>query len=347
MTEQVLCPVCAWRWDGKRKTCPHCDFPIARFKDLLAGKRIVWVEKLKQEFDDLVAKHSNDFLSSTFILTVCLGHSKCKLGIVRIKNDSFLVLEPIEVLLSSDFFENRGFDFLVFVLSLFSSKRKIKLDGVGMSIPCPIEYVEGNVFLNHPWSSWPRDFNALQQKLELGKVVLFNDAVAFALGCVHEQKIQKWQSPILCLTLGTGIGCALLLQEGANLRIKPFELFKMRRWWPVGFEGDPHELAGAPFFHYVRVYTDWDVEETKRQFSERIALIIKEIEKELGFNSVVLGGGRVCFADAMEISKSISKPVDTLDQPEISIRGCAYGWAFPFLWNKLLTEVIENPLMLS
>jgi hypothetical protein len=57
MTEQVLCPVCAWQWDGKRETCPHCDFPIARFKDLLAGERIVWVEKLKQEFDDLLAKH--------------------------------------------------------------------------------------------------------------------------------------------------------------------------------------------------------------------------------------------------------------------------------------------------
>jgi hypothetical protein len=57
MNEEVKCPVCAWPWDGKRETCPHCDFPIARFKDLLSGKRIVWVEKLKQEFDDLVAKH--------------------------------------------------------------------------------------------------------------------------------------------------------------------------------------------------------------------------------------------------------------------------------------------------
>jgi hypothetical protein len=57
MDEEVKCPVCAWQWDGKRQTCPHCDFPIADFKDLLAGKRIVWVEKLKQQFDDLVAKH--------------------------------------------------------------------------------------------------------------------------------------------------------------------------------------------------------------------------------------------------------------------------------------------------
>jgi hypothetical protein len=57
MDEEVKCPVDAWQWDGKRETCPHCDFPIARFRGLLSGKRVVYDEKLKQEFDDLVAKH--------------------------------------------------------------------------------------------------------------------------------------------------------------------------------------------------------------------------------------------------------------------------------------------------
>jgi hypothetical protein len=80
------------------------------------------------------------------------------------------------------------------------------------------------------------------------------------------------------LTLGSGIGCALL-QEGINgLKTVPFELVQIRKWWPVGptgFEGDPHELAGAPFFSYARHYTDWDVEETMRQFSLRITLIIQ------------------------------------------------------------------------
>jgi hypothetical protein len=57
MAEKVKCPVCAWPWDGERETCPHCDFPIADFKDLLAGERIVWDAKLKPEFDDLLAKH--------------------------------------------------------------------------------------------------------------------------------------------------------------------------------------------------------------------------------------------------------------------------------------------------
>jgi hypothetical protein len=49
----------------------------------------------------------------------------------------------------------------------------------------------------------------------------------------------------------------------------------------------------------------------------------------------------------VEISKSISKPVDALDQPEISVLGCAYGWALLFLQNKQITEVLENPLILS
>jgi hypothetical protein len=350
MNEEVKCPVCSQQWDGKNLYCPNCDFPIAQFKDLLSGKRILSDDDLVKEFYKEIEKHRRDLLSSSLILTVCLGHSKCILSTVRIKNDSSRILEPMEVLLSSDFFENRGFDFLTFVLSFFSSKRNIKPDGIAMSIPCPIEYVEGNTILHPHWSSWPNDIRSLQLKLGHEKVVLLNDAVAFALGCVHGQKIQKLQPPILFLTLGTGIGCALLIKNGENLKIQPIELFNLKRWWPVGplgFEGDPHELAGAPFFHYVRVYTDWDAEETKRQFSLRIALIIKEIEKELKFNSVILGGGRTCFADPVEISKSTSKPVDALDQPEISVLGCAYGWALLFLQNKQITVILENPLMLS
>jgi hypothetical protein len=58
MDEEVKCPVDAWPWDGERETCPNCDFPIARFKDLLAGKRVVYEEKLKPTFDDLVKKHT-------------------------------------------------------------------------------------------------------------------------------------------------------------------------------------------------------------------------------------------------------------------------------------------------
>jgi len=57
MTEQILCPVCYWQWDGKREICPHCDFPIAEFRDLLAGKPVLWDEKLKQDFHDLLTKH--------------------------------------------------------------------------------------------------------------------------------------------------------------------------------------------------------------------------------------------------------------------------------------------------
>jgi WD40 repeat protein len=57
MSEKILCPVCYWQWDGGAKTCPHCDFPIAQFKDLLAGKPVLWDKTLKQDFDNLIEKH--------------------------------------------------------------------------------------------------------------------------------------------------------------------------------------------------------------------------------------------------------------------------------------------------
>jgi hypothetical protein len=58
MSDQVLCPVCGWRWDGQSGSCPKCDFPIARFKDFLSGEPIVWDENFKRDFDDLVKSHT-------------------------------------------------------------------------------------------------------------------------------------------------------------------------------------------------------------------------------------------------------------------------------------------------
>jgi WD40 repeat protein len=57
MSDKILCPVCYWQWDERAKTCPHCDFPIAQFKDLLSGKPVVWDKNLKQDFDNLIEKH--------------------------------------------------------------------------------------------------------------------------------------------------------------------------------------------------------------------------------------------------------------------------------------------------
>jgi hypothetical protein len=341
----LRCPVCSRQWDGERESCSLCEFPISQFKSLLSGELVLGNRELEQEYKEAIDRAFANFLSSTIVLSVCLGHSMCRLSIVCIRNDSFEVLEPIAVLSSSDFFEMRGFDFLTFVISLFYSNiGPAKVDGVAMSIPCPVEYAGESVFLHPHWSGWPEDFiGALRRRLGCEKVAILNDAVAFALGCFHEQQVNDLQFPILCLTLGTGIGCAILQKEGEDLRVKPFELFRIRRWWPVGFEGDPHELAGAPFFSYVRHYTDWDVEETKHQFSIRIVLIIREIEKELNFNSVLLGGGRVRFANADEISENLSKQVRIMDRPELSLRGAAYGWALHFLWGRKLYEVIENP----
>jgi hypothetical protein len=58
MPDLVRCIVCGWKWDGKGKTCPECDFPIARFRGLLSGERVVYDEELEPEFRQLIAKHT-------------------------------------------------------------------------------------------------------------------------------------------------------------------------------------------------------------------------------------------------------------------------------------------------
>jgi hypothetical protein len=54
--ETIICPVCKWQWDNKNQTCPNCNFPIAQFKDLLAGKRILSDDDLIKEFHNELEK---------------------------------------------------------------------------------------------------------------------------------------------------------------------------------------------------------------------------------------------------------------------------------------------------
>jgi hypothetical protein len=54
--ETIICPVCKWQWDNKNQNCPNCDFPIAQFKDLLAGKRILSDDDLIKEFHNELEK---------------------------------------------------------------------------------------------------------------------------------------------------------------------------------------------------------------------------------------------------------------------------------------------------
>ncbi len=276
---------------GKRRAAHGVSFPLPALRGCFRASHVVSDETLKTEFEEALERHS----PSAIVAGVALGHSMCEFGFIHSKHGIFRTLIPTEVLVN-EFFETRGFDFLVFVISLFLSRSRTNLtiDGITMSVPCPVTYTEEKLQLHTHWSGWPEDpVYELRQRLGIEKITIFNDAVAFALGCLLEPQAKEFPFPILCLTLGSGIGCALL-QEGINgLKTVPFELVQIRKWWPVGptgFEGDPHELAGAPFFSYARHYTDWDVEETRRQFSLRITLIIQELEGKFEFNWVLLGG---------------------------------------------------------
>jgi len=54
--ETIICPVCKWQWDNKNQNCPNCNFPIAQFKDLLAGKRILSDDDLIKQFQNELEK---------------------------------------------------------------------------------------------------------------------------------------------------------------------------------------------------------------------------------------------------------------------------------------------------
>lgn len=332
----ILCPACHWQWNEKDKTCNLCNFPIANYIDFISGKKVD--EKFKRDFEKDLEKHS----PSVKIATLSLGHTTCVFGLVDTSMGKFQVVKPPEFL-TNEFFGKRGFDFLLFVISLFISGTNI--DGISLSLPCEVIYTEeGDPQLHTHWTGWPSNpISELRESLGVRRISVINDAVAFALGCIFEfDKIKEFSFPILCLTLGTGIGCAILQKSDKGPKIKAIELYKIRKWWSVGFEGNPHQLAGAEFFNYVRNHTNWDLEETKGQFSLRIALIIEELKNKFYFNSVLLRGGRTPFVNLSDISKKISKPVKIIRTRDVVLRGTAYSWVLSFSWKKRLSEFIEN-----
>ena len=110
--------------------------------------------------------------------------------------------------------------------------------------------------------------------------LVLNDAVAFALGC-PVMRVEAGPQTVLCLTLGTYFGCALLRSSAT---VQPVEVDDClpNFAWPGGVSGSP---TAALHFHKQRNSKD------DQAYSQLVGWLIGALQRELGRLPVVLGGG--------------------------------------------------------
>lgn len=181
-------------------------------------------------------------------------------------------------------------------------------DGLALALSCPVDTSTGTISTPAYWK-WPTDAEEqIRHVVGLKDIVLANDAVSFAMGC-DLNGIASLERPSLCVTLGSGIGCAVIKANG-TLAV-PLEAEDI---WADGrrklYSETPHELAGVFFFREFSSTLGFNLSLCRREYSRRVALVVASLleglEEKYNFKSVILGGGYSHFLDREELDRWLS-----------------------------------------
>lgn len=239
------------------------------------------------------------------ILCVEVGKMQSKAGLLTFKIQEHRLIQPPKIdgepttKNSEDFFGENNFEnFLSWLNELII---RYAPNGLAFSLGCP---VYNNTPTTPQYWKWPENISKIfYDRFKISEILLLNDAVSFAFNCLSQKDLKK---PILCLTLGGGIGCAVIRKERPC--ILAFEGGIISRKWPSGFEGDIHILAGEPFFKWFETeykeknLTNKELQE-KKLYTDCIAWIIDSLGEKIEFQSVILGGGRVSYVQEDQLKK--------------------------------------------
>ncbi len=299
------------------------------------------------------------------LLCVELGHLRYKTALIGIYSDTYDVeLAKKSAKSNENFFGQSGFENFAEYLKnlkkqLEADKSVSEIDGLVLSLCCPVNSKDGRIDDESEYfEGWESKIRLkLHEELLEDDIVILNDAVAFALGCQDDTIMRGLKLPVLCLTLGGGIGSAFIQQgkskKGAILQknryfVEPFEVGHIWKEWSDGFEGNPHQLAGQDFFDWADTKQHWNEVQKKQQFSQRIAWIINAIanEEKRDFRSVIIGGGRSReYVDQSIVSENISlKNIELKVEPDtyLSLQGSAKLWLQEYHYKKSITDLIGS-----
>jgi hypothetical protein len=281
------------------------------------------------------------------VATVEIGKTRAKSVVVELARPPVLVTRP-RVLDTADIGGRNSFRHVLGLFARLVGDAPEPLDGAALSLGGPIDYGAGSYDVVGPGladpGTWPKDLSAVEAEIAaatgLAKVTVINDAVAFAYGVSWNVRPAE---DTLCLTLGTGIGAATLMQRGEvgpPNSIVPLELHAFRRHWPCCFSGSPHELAGRSFFRYARDETEWDLEEIGVQFTQRVNWIIGALTDDVAFRRVVVGGGRSSWIDPSRLDPDAT--VVDPDHPTGNV-GASAAWYWQHLHGVPPQAVVAAP----
>ncbi|RAQ39197.1 hypothetical protein B9S53_11920 [Arthrospira sp. O9.13F] len=289
---------------------------------------------------------------SYVLLCVELGHRRCKVAPVEIGVENYIIsisLPILEIVPSDPFLGEEGFEAFTKLLVTTQNNSTAKIDGLALSLCCPTNSDKGTIDTAYSLLGWSRNIReVLHQKVGYDHILVVNDAVAFALGCINDGRIiNNLKRPALAVTLGVGIGSSLIQKKKPF--VIPYEVGNIWKVWENGFEGNPHMLAGQGFFDWASRETNWETEETELNFSWRLAWIInaiREQKSEFQFDSVIIGGGHSAYVDQSEVSRNLQEPckLSLSRSPEVSLCGAAKLWVDHFHYGQSLSDSVGSSI---
>lgn len=283
------------------------------------------------------------------LLCVEIGHIRCKVNTIEIEAGNYTTprlksLQTTQPLPSAPFLDEGGFSKFIELLIVEQSKGALKIDGLGLSICCPVNSENGTINSDY-LPGWPQELRqVLHHETGHDDIVIVNDAASFAFGYgVTSPVANKLRTPILAITLGGGVGGAIIQRK--KPLIVPYEMGGIWKIWKNGFEGNPHMLAGQAFFDWADNETNWDQTEKNLNFSQRLAWIINSVrEQRVQFNSVLIGGGRAVNVDQVEMLKHIegSYKCQLSRKSEVALYGAAHLWLSHFHYEIPFSELVYS-----
>lgn len=258
------------------------------------------------------------------VLVVDLGQTRCKLAMADMRGNSVRILGPLLILPSKEEFykARRSLDFFIYTVNNIIDEIGT-CEAIILAIACPVS--ESQSPSPPEWWEWGEQnvLEALNRGLKKRLLFVVNDAEAFACGALT----LKERSSVMCLTLGGGVGCCSASVSNGRIKTKPLELKDL--FVDVPYIGNAHDHGGNEFFRMARHSTDWDRDRIRREYSLRIAAIIKKLNQNHGFEKVIIGGGRSAFLDIPTIEENVpdkSITYQILCDPQVALRGAVRCW---------------------
>jgi hypothetical protein len=193
----------------------------------------------------------------------------------------------------------------------------------------------------------PRDLADAFSRASGMKTTVMNDADAWAMGSVGFAALSGngFALPALVLVLGTGVGCAIALDEQRTVAVEisawplPFPQLESAAGRAIDESWQAHAMVGHQFVEWVASNNPrWSFERVCSEYTRRIAALLDDLTPELmrrhgEIRTLVIGGGNADLVDVRGLTLAAnvvmwnraSADIDPDLIPLIGLRSASHG----------------------